>query len=569
MNKNKLKVPKKSKRKYIIYFLILAISYLSGCSNKNKNENQDQNTQKPKVKIMNISKSNESIIFETTGIVKPMKSVTVKSLINGTIVDAYIEQGNEVLSGQSLAYIYDENIETNYAAATNLYSIAQSSYSSTLSSAEENFRQAQINLDKAQESFETANLNNEDTKKNTEIAMDDALINAVISNESFLNTTRNTLDFVDGILGVDDDIVYGGLSNVFSVKDITIKEKAQRLYRQTKSEYEISNSTNINSKNIKNKLNNTITLLRLEKDLIDTTLSGLYSTITSADFSQTSLSTLMTNVITYQSSISGALSQAQLSYQAINNLEVTNKMKLDQSRSALKISELGLESAKTALSNAEQNKILTIGGAANSLQGAKINFDLSSINKSRQDITAPFSGVVSKKMIEVGDEVSPGQVLFEISVINYVKIESSIPYDDMNYLKIGDEVTINDNIKGILSKIDPVADSISKKINIEVGYDNSNMELVPESFANIKIPLSKLSEDNNVYIIPLKSVDLEQDKATVKIIEDNKIKIKEVKYLQITSDKIVISSGLSEGDQVVIENGKLLSEGTEVELEEY
>jgi len=172
-------------------------------------------------------------------------------------------------------------------------------------------------------------------------------------------------------------------------------------------------------------------------------------------------------------------------------------------------------------------------------------------------------------MVEIGDEVVAGQGLFEISVVNHIKIETSIPAENISFLSLGDEVMINGMFKGILSKINPIADSINKKVTIEIGYNNEGLDLIPESFAEVKIPLTKLSEKENIYIVPLKAVDLNQDKATVKIIEDNKIVNRIVEYSQIINDKIVINKGLEEGEQIAIENAKLLNEGTEIEITDY
>lgn len=558
----------KQMKKITPLLLILILLSTSACTNKNNNE-VEQEISKPKVKVMSISKTNESILFETTGTVKPMKSVIVKSLTSGNVTDIRIEQGSKVASGQTLAYLFDENTETSYATALDSFNTAENSYNSTLISVEETLRQAQLAVDRAQESLNTTQMNHDDTLKNIINTMNDSLDNAIIANQSYLNSINNTLDFIDGTLGVDSDVIYDGLEGVFSAKNASTKNRAENQYRILKPKYEKIILVGVNKQNIKSQLNETISLLNNTKNLIDTALSGLYSTITSANFSQASLSTLIANTISYQNSLATTLAQAQPTYQGITSLEIINKMNSDQAKSSLRLAELNLESAKTSSANAQQNKILTIGGAEGSLQSAKMNFNLSSISKSRQNIQAPFTGVVSKKFVEIGDEVNPGEPLFEISVLNHVKVEVFIPIDHVEFLSLDDEVIINENIKGILSKIDPVADSISKKVKVEIGYDNQELSLIPESFVNIKIPLSKLSDRDDIYIIPLKAVDIDQETARVKLIEDNKIIIRDVEYLQIVNDKMIVKNGLNENDQMIIENGKLLNSGTEVEIESY
>lgn len=549
--------------------IILALLFsVSACSKKNGNEKIIK-TVKPKIQVMTVSKQNEPVIMEITGTIKPMKSVVIKALTGGTVTNILAEQGDELLIGQSLAYLFDARTETSYSSALNSYHTAQNSYNSSLISAEETLNQAKLALEQTQESLNLAELTHSDTIESTTKSLNDTLNNSIINNQSYLNIVYNTLDFADGILGVDHQIIYNGLENVFSARNLSYKNQTKTSYQRLKSNYEKIYLKEINQDNIEEVLNETITLLEDSKSLIDTILLALYSTIISSDFNQTSLSTLITSTITYQSTIATNLSYANATLQGIENIRLINKSLLDQVDSALKLSQISLTSAETALANAQQGKILTINGAENSLQSAQTNLDLVGINKSRQNIIAPFTGVISNKMIEIGDEVNAGQGLFEISVVNHVKIETAIPAENVSFLSLGDEVMINDIFKGILSKINPIADPVSKKVTIEIGYNNSELDLIPESFADVQIPLSKLATQENIYIIPLKAVDLEQDTAIVKIIEDNQIVNRVVKYLQIINDQIVINDGLEEGEQIAIENAKLLSEGTEVEISDY
>lgn len=559
---------KKRNKLAIGSLVLIVLIILTGCSKKDQNEEIIE-VAKPKVQVMTVSQQNEPVMMKITGTVKPLKSVTIKALTSGTVTNILVEQGDELLMGQPLAYLFDETTETSYSSALSSYTTAQNSYNSTLVSAEETLRQAELGLEQAQESLSLAQSIYNDTITNTTKSLDDTLNNSIISNDSYLNSVYNTLDFADGVLGVDNQIIYSGLENLFSVKNSIYENESKTLYQKVKNDYQRIYNTNINKENIEETLEDTITLLEDSKNLIDTILAGLYGTITSSNFSQTSLSTLITNTIAYQNTVAGNLSAANATLQGIESIELTNKTQIDQVESSLRLAEIGLTSAQTALANANQGKILTVSGAESSLQSAQTNLDLVGISKSRQNITAPFTGVVSDKMIEVGDEITAGQSLFEISVVDHIKIETAIPVENVKFLSAGDEVVINDTFKGTLSKINPIADSVSKKVAIEVGYNNENLDLIPESFATVQIPLSKLSTQEDIYIIPLKAVDLEQNTALVKIIEDNKIVNREVEYLQIINDQIVISNGLSEGEQVAIENAKLLSEGTEVEIADY
>ena len=201
--------------------------------------------------------------------------------------------------------------------------------------------------------------------------------------------------------------------------------------------------------------------------------------------------------------------------------------------------------------------------AKNILESSRTNLDLVAVSKSKQDIKTPSAGIISNIMINVDDEVDVGEELFKMLIVDHSKIISSVNPNIIDYLQIDDEVIINDNLKGILKKINYL------KNEIEINFDNTKTKLNFKTIIKLQIPLSKLSQQKNNFIIPLKAIDLESDRAIIKIVEDNKIVDRKIKYLQIINDQIVISNGLEEGEQVVIENAKLLNAGTEVEIADY
>jgi len=201
--------------------------------------------------------------------------------------------------------------------------------------------------------------------------------------------------------------------------------------------------------------------------------------------------------------------------------------------------------------------------AKNILESSRTNLDLVAVSKSKQDIKTPSAGIISNIMINVDDEVDVGEELFKMLIVDHSKIISSVNPNIIDYLQIDDEVIINDNLKGILKKINYL------KNEIEINFDNTKTKLNFKTIIKLQIPLSKLSQQKNNFIIPLKAIDLESDRAIIKIVEDNKIVDRKIEYLQIINDQIVISNGLEEGEQVVIENAKLLNAGTEVEIADY
>lgn len=546
MNLEKIKnLLKNNKKKSIAILAILILAIAGFVFFNKKNNNSETSNEKPLVKIMTVSKANETVFMETSGTVKPMKSIAVKTLGNGTVTSVLAENGSTVSAGQTLAYLYDEPTETNYASALSAFTTAQNSYNSTIISADKSAQQARLALDQATQSNVSA-----------KFSYNNALDNLINSNQSALNSIYNILNFADSVLGVDGDVKYPGLKEAFSIKNADLKNKTQGLYSKTKNDYKEISKQTITRDNVKNSTKTIESLTQECKTLMDLVVESLNASVSSQELSQLSLSSIISNATAQQTALSGIIAS-----------QIANQNILEKSETGITLSDLALKSAETGLANAEQAKILTVNGAESALRGARTSFELANISKSRLAITAPFNGVISKKSVEVGDQVNIGQQLFEVAVVNYVKIEVAVPAESKDLLTIGDEISINENLKGTLTRIDPIADPVSKKIQVEIGFDNSKSELIAENFANIKIPLKKLSQQDGIFIIPLSAMELDSEKATVKIVKDGKIQSKNVEYMEILNDKVAIKNGLSEGDELVIENGKMLSDGTNVEIE--
>jgi multidrug efflux pump subunit AcrA (membrane-fusion protein) len=157
---------KKYKKQLAVLISLILIISLGACSRK-EDDQETIETVKPKVQVMTISKQSEPVMMKITGTIKPMKSVVIKALTSGTVTNVLAEQGDELMIGQSLAYLFDERTETSYSSALNSYNTAQNSYGGSLISAKETLRQAELGLEQTQESLNLAELSYENTVENT------------------------------------------------------------------------------------------------------------------------------------------------------------------------------------------------------------------------------------------------------------------------------------------------------------------------------------------------------------------------------------------------------------------
>ncbi len=219
------------------------------------------------------------------------------------------------------------------------------------------------------------------------------------------------------------------------------------------------------------------------------------------------------------------------------------------SKQALEISENKLKEGEIRLSNLKN-------GLAN-LQ-AKFSF---------YKIKSPFSGVISKVIVNIGDIVMPSMPLFQIENENNCKLVVTVASTDIPNIKKNETAKIIFNKKSIESKISRVYPSVKGQGvgTVEIDFENHPFNLPLGSKLSVEIPTQVIK---NVLLLPENAVLTSQHNIVFKV-NNNKIKIENVKILGSSIDNYAISGNLNEGDTVVKGSDSLflrLSNGSEVIL---
>ncbi len=92
-------------------------------------------------------------------------------------------------------------------------------------------------------------------------------------------------------------------------------------------------------------------------------------------------------------------------------------------------------------------------------------------------VRAPFAGVISEKTATLGEQVSPGKVLFRLAELSVVKLVLRIPPDDIEFIRPGTiaDVTVSvspHSFQGRVAYIGPRADNETRSFPVEVLVEN-------------------------------------------------------------------------------------------------
>jgi Cu(I)/Ag(I) efflux system membrane fusion protein len=179
----------------------------------------------------------------------------------------------------------------------------------------------------------------------------------------------------------------------------------------------------------------------------------------------------------------------------------------------------------------------------------------------RLAIYSPFSGVVIEKMVQQGQYVNTGEVLFNIADLSTVWVELELYENEFPNIHIGQQVDVRSQsfpgnvFTGRIAFIYPFLDPKTRTVKARVEMRNPGLKLKPDMFVNasIRVPLE------STIVVPLSAV-IDTGKRQVVWVESSPgmFEPRDVQVGQKNSDNIQILSGINPGDKVAVSGAYLI-----------
>jgi len=253
--------------------------------------------------------------------------------------------------------------------------------------------------------------------------------------------------------------------------------------------------------------------------------------------------------------------------------------------------QAAVRSAQTALdvarSEAERTRALVAGGAlaardleqatngvsAAEAQLAAAEARLSTVGQQLDDtiVRAPFDGIVSARPASIGDVVSPGTELFTIIDPSSMRLEASVPSDQVPDLRPGASVRftirgVPGEFTGTIDRINPTADPITRQVSCFVTLPNTGGRLIAGLFAEGRVD----SVTHEGLVVPLAAVDETGSRPLVTRIVDGHAERVPVTLgaRQIETETVEVTGGLTAGDIIVTGSSRNMEPGSPVRIVE-
>lgn len=179
--------------------------------------------------------------------------------------------------------------------------------------------------------------------------------------------------------------------------------------------------------------------------------------------------------------------------------------------------------------------------------------------KTNMEVYATSSGIVTAKNVTVGDFISQGTVLYEVSDLSRIWVLFDAFESDLHFLKKGNKIDFtveaipNSKYSGTISFIDPVIDPINRVAKVRVEISNTEEKLKPEMFVTGSVK-ANLDQYQNKMVIP-KTAVLWTGKRSVVYVkkpgDDYIFKLREIEIGPLLGNSYVVEKGIEEGEEIV------------------
>ena len=189
---------------------------------------------------------------------------------------------------------------------------------------------------------------------------------------------------------------------------------------------------------------------------------------------------------------------------------------------------------------------------------------------SKTTFRAPFNGLVSERPVNAGDVVQPGTAIATVVNPASMRLEGSVPAEQLSSLKIGTPVifTVNgygtQTFTGRIDRINPTADPTTRQVRVYVTIPNEKSTLVGGLFADGRVA----TESRQGIMVPNTAVDERGIAPIVLRIRSDTVESVPVQLgVRVNaSDRVEIRSGVSAGDTLLANAAQGLAPGTRVRI---
>jgi membrane fusion protein, multidrug efflux system len=225
------------------------------------------------------------------------------------------------------------------------------------------------------------------------------------------------------------------------------------------------------------------------------------------------------------------------------------------------------------------NQKAVVGQSVGTVASDKANIAAAKVNVIYTRITAPITGRIGLRLVDVGNIVHAADTtgLAVITQLQPIAVDFSIPEDNLPQvikdLRAGQELPVDAfdrDLKaqlatGTLETFDSQIDQTTGTIKMKAVFPNTDYSLFPNQFVNVKVLVDTL---HDTLLVPAAAVQRNPQGTFVYVVKpDNTIEVRTVAVAATQGDVVALNSGVTAGEKLVTDGLDKVQAGTKVIVE--
>ncbi len=240
------------------------------------------------------------------------------------------------------------------------------------------------------------------------------------------------------------------------------------------------------------------------------------------------------------------------------------EQELDDASAKDRETEAQIESARASLAEAQSQ-----------LGFAQANLDRLAALEAYSHITAPFSGVVTKRYADTGALIQAGTAsdtqsmpVVQLAEWSRLRLVVPVPESAVPLLRLGNTMRVrvtalNRDFEGRVARFSDALDAETRTMHTEIDVENPDGTLKEGMYAETTLTLQ---HQDNALTVPLQALERNSSGATVLMVDSNGvIQEREIKLGSEDSERAEVMSGLAENDRVIVARQGEYTAGEKVE----
>ncbi|MBK0394866.1 efflux RND transporter periplasmic adaptor subunit [Ramlibacter algicola] len=222
------------------------------------------------------------------------------------------------------------------------------------------------------------------------------------------------------------------------------------------------------------------------------------------------------------------------------------------------VSQQELEERRSAFAQAKAN-----------LAGADANVERLRQLESFKRVVAPFSGVITRRNVDIGDLIDSNKPLFLLSQTDPLRVYVNVPQAYAQLVRVGQDAVVSQSeLRGRtfparVARTAASIDTSNRTMQVEVTLPNKDGALLPGAFVNVELAAAP----STVPVVPSNALLFRgQGVLVARVGEDGAVKLQTVRLGRNFGDSVEVLEGIEAGQSLVLNPSDSLADGDKVQV---